>query len=220
MEKKAFTLAEVLITLGIIGIIAAITLPAVLSNYRAKKAAAQLKKMYSMFAQAKLLSEIDNGPSDEWDKKSMAMEDGSENIQGNRQLALNYFNKYFKPYMKYTSIDENPKFMQNSDGESYFIVVYLADGSAIGFRNGSCAHIRFFLNGAKSKASGKDMFDYLICQSSQTSLAYSNKGFGPYCPNCTNRANSLSACSRNGMYCAALIMIDGWEFKKDYPHKL
>lgn len=32
--NKAFTLAEVLITLGIIGIVAAMTLPTVLSKYR------------------------------------------------------------------------------------------------------------------------------------------------------------------------------------------
>lgn len=32
--KKAFTLAEVLITLGIIGIVAAITIPNLIANYQ------------------------------------------------------------------------------------------------------------------------------------------------------------------------------------------
>ena len=33
-KKLAFTLAEVLITLGIIGVVAALTLPALISNYK------------------------------------------------------------------------------------------------------------------------------------------------------------------------------------------
>lgn len=177
--------------------------------------------MYTILAQAKLLSEIDNGPSDEWDKKNMAMEDESENMQGNRQLALDYFNKYFKPYIKYTGIDDNPIFLQDVKGEAQFIVVHLADGSAMGFRNGVCAHIRFFLNGAKSKAPGKDMFDYLICPPSVPYPYFNNnKGWGPYCPSCETRADALSACRENGKFCSALIMIDGWEFKEDYPYKL
>lgn len=32
--KKAFTLAEVLITLGIIGVVAALTMPALIANHR------------------------------------------------------------------------------------------------------------------------------------------------------------------------------------------
>lgn len=39
-NKTAFTLAEVLITLGIIGIIATMTLPAVITKYRKKQTVA------------------------------------------------------------------------------------------------------------------------------------------------------------------------------------
>ena len=45
--KKAFTLAEVLITLGIIGIVAAMTLPALMADYRAKELEVRFKKAYS-----------------------------------------------------------------------------------------------------------------------------------------------------------------------------
>ena len=40
--KKGFTLAEVLITLGIIGVVAALTLPSLITNYRKKQTVAQL----------------------------------------------------------------------------------------------------------------------------------------------------------------------------------
>ena len=42
--KKAFTLAEVLITLGIIGVVAAMTMPSLIQNYQKKVYVNQLKK--------------------------------------------------------------------------------------------------------------------------------------------------------------------------------
>lgn len=50
--KKAFTLAEVLITLGIIGIVAAMTLAALVNNTEKKELEAQLKKSYSVLQNA------------------------------------------------------------------------------------------------------------------------------------------------------------------------
>lgn len=44
MKKYAFTLAEVLITLGIIGVVAAMTLPTVVNKYREKETVTKLKK--------------------------------------------------------------------------------------------------------------------------------------------------------------------------------
>lgn len=51
-KKKAFTLAEVLITLGIIGVVAALTMPSLMSNYRRKVAETQLKQTYSILLNA------------------------------------------------------------------------------------------------------------------------------------------------------------------------
>ncbi len=50
-KKLAFTLAEVLITLGIIGIVAAMTLPTLIGNYQKKVLVNQLKKSVSTFEQ-------------------------------------------------------------------------------------------------------------------------------------------------------------------------
>lgn len=47
MKFKGFTLAEVLITMGVIGIVAAMTLPGVLTNLERRKNAAILKRAYS-----------------------------------------------------------------------------------------------------------------------------------------------------------------------------
>ena len=45
-KKFAFTLAEVLITLGIIGVVAAMTMPSLIANYKKKQAVTQLKATY------------------------------------------------------------------------------------------------------------------------------------------------------------------------------
>ena len=53
-KKCAFTMAEVLITLGIIGIVAAMTLPSVINNIKNKQHEARFKKAYSVLYQAVL----------------------------------------------------------------------------------------------------------------------------------------------------------------------
>jgi len=72
----AFTLAEVLITLGIIGVVAAITLPTLISNHRKKVLETQFKKGYSTIQNAYLTysginnNDINNFISEnEWYKK-------------------------------------------------------------------------------------------------------------------------------------------------------
>ncbi len=59
-EIKGFTFAEVLITLGVIGIVAALTLPSVIQNYQKKVTVERLKKTYSTLAQAIQMSVKDN----------------------------------------------------------------------------------------------------------------------------------------------------------------
>ncbi|PWL80398.1 hypothetical protein DBY21_01910 [Candidatus Gastranaerophilales bacterium] len=55
-----FTLAEVLITLGIIGIVAAMTLPSVIGKYQKKVTVERLKKVYTSLSQALIYSVKDN----------------------------------------------------------------------------------------------------------------------------------------------------------------
>lgn len=50
--KKAFTIAEVLLTLGIISIVAAMTLPTLISKYKEIQFKSAYKKAYSDFSQA------------------------------------------------------------------------------------------------------------------------------------------------------------------------
>lgn len=60
MSKNGFTLAEVLITLGIIGVVAAMTMPSLVGHYREKQTIVALKKFYSVLEQAIRLNQIEN----------------------------------------------------------------------------------------------------------------------------------------------------------------
>ncbi len=60
-RKYAFTLAEVLITLGIIGVVAALTLPTLIANKRAKELEVALKKNASILQQAVMMINLEDG---------------------------------------------------------------------------------------------------------------------------------------------------------------
>ena len=61
LSRSAFTLAEVLITLGIIGVVAAMTLPSLVNNYKEKELVSRTKKLYSNVQNAVLLAQKDLG---------------------------------------------------------------------------------------------------------------------------------------------------------------
>ena len=61
LKRPAFTLAEVLITLGIIGVVAALTLPSLITKYRNQAYVTQLKKTVSTLEQGFQLMKADDG---------------------------------------------------------------------------------------------------------------------------------------------------------------
>lgn len=87
----AFTLAEVLITLGIIGIIAAMTLPSLMVQTRERECVTKLKTVYSTITQAVTRATVDYGTPDCWNLKEQNSSEGASNI-----------NKILSPYFKVT----------------------------------------------------------------------------------------------------------------------
>ena len=64
---EGFTLAEVLITLTVIGVIAAMTIPGLRKNAQMRELAAGCKKAYSGLYQAVELTQQEIGPIRRWD---------------------------------------------------------------------------------------------------------------------------------------------------------
>ncbi len=64
--KFAFTLAEVLITLGIIGVVAALTIPTLMQKYQVKRTVALLKEDQAIISQMLKLAIEENGEPEGW----------------------------------------------------------------------------------------------------------------------------------------------------------
>ena len=102
--KKAFTLAEVLITLGIIGIVAAMTLPALIQKNSEKEIIAKLKKFNSTMDQAFMLAKNENGEIETWGLTTAGMvTDPTEEEQMNNNEVVNKFWDIMSPYLKIIS---------------------------------------------------------------------------------------------------------------------
>lgn len=174
--KKAFTLAEVLITLGVIGVVAALTLPVLVGKYQEHVTVNKVKKWYSMFSQAILLSMSENGYPNEWNVS------GGTNAQGAEELA-----EYVKPYLKIVKDCGTQNICSefnhdiyklngvnggNINETSFYYKLILADGSHIWFdalnenfcasREG-CAAVYYDINGSKEPNTyAKDIFKLYI----------------------------------------------------------
>ena len=88
-RKIAFTLAEVLITLGIIGIVAALTMPSVIEKHQKQVTVNKLKKVYSTLSQMTIRTYADNGPVSDF------LTSG-ERVNTNK--TKQFFNTYWLPY--------------------------------------------------------------------------------------------------------------------------
>lgn len=228
MKKHfGFTLAETLITLGIIGVVAALTMPSLIQNQKRKEASTRIKKFYSVISQAIKLSEIENGPSLYWEFKGGSDTDPEyrEEIASDKAKTFEFFDTYLDKYIspiKKELADRDEKGV--SKGYPYFV---LKDGSYVFFHRGGCFDMTFDLNGHKlPNQYGRDRFKFLLCTAKNNNEYFPNSNitFGPaFQKDAYNlsRTELLSKCKQgHSTYCTQLLMIDGWEFKDDYPLKL
>lgn len=100
-EKSGFTLAEVLVTLGIIGVVAAITLPQLITNYKEKQRVTQLQKAYSVLQQAFTMAVKDYGTPNYWDlaitNTGQTDENGNQILdESGTEKAMNILKQYLK----------------------------------------------------------------------------------------------------------------------------
>ncbi|MDR1168004.1 MAG: type II secretion system GspH family protein [Heliobacteriaceae bacterium] len=184
----AFTLAEVLITLGIIGVVASLTMPTLIQNYQEKATVVKLKKIYSMLSQAYQAASMENGDPTNWGLKDTpdTTSEGSRNLYN--ILIQPYFNviKYcdVQPgcfYSQYSKTLQGDEFKENFDTNRRIKFV-LNDGiimmvssysSKCSYDDGYhvldpfCGNVMLDINGKKSPNTfGIDIFQFLITKDS------------------------------------------------------
>ena len=207
LKRPAFTLAEVLITLGIIGVVAAMTMPALIANTKKSEISAKLKKFNTTMAQCVLLSEQDNGPAEEWSNPG---EYDTFDLD-------KFFKTYLAPYIKYSSAGLKTEY----GSKRYY--VYLLDGGYFYLVKGNCVDIVYDVNGSKKpNAHGRDIFRFLLCGSKSPEWCDGRHFCPMYSTSAHTREEKIQDCIKGdrGSGCTGLLEYDGWEFKKDYPIRL
>lgn len=220
-RKLAFTLAEVLITLGIIGIVAAITIPQLINNYKAKRLRTQFLKSYSTIQQAFKEMEADDVSTDpttyntlEYYKTFMnylqaPMDCG---IGDNKYLPCVYMrdssSKDYKPYKTYDG-KKNASMILFDDGQ-----IALQDGTLLLFEN-YAPRMRVFvsvdLNGYNNKPNrwGYDLFTFQLVDNQLKAMGDTGTTYTDLSTYC----NVNSQDEYNGIACAKKALSDSEYFK-------
>ena len=204
----AFTLAEVLITLGIIGVVAAMTMPSLMQNYKRQQATARIKKFVSVINQALISAENDLGPREDWVI-------GASSIEGNSDSSYNFLNTYIKPYIKSADIEKRTLFGLN------MATLRFVDGSQMSVKIGACYDIWYDINGEKGpNKKGKDIFVFILCKNGGCNFN-SNQVRGYYCAptgeQFPTHGQLIDNCKSSGEFCSIILEQNGYEFPKDYP---
>ena len=242
-RREAFTLAEVLITLGIIGVVAALTLPSVISKYNGYVTANKLRQVYSVLKQAESMAVNEYGDINTWDLL----------------YTYNIASKYYYPYLKtnhchyratiksskgvmYRNITNDKEYVCIQDG-----VVIFSTTNPNGYL-GTMVYVD--LNGMKGpNVIGRDVFTFLINRPVFKSNDYNTSSYRvvPKCPvgistcfagpyhvekgnfwegdtetlikYCAEGSGSIYTNQQEGTSCAYMIEQAGWKIPKNYPIK-
>lgn len=227
----AFTLAEVLITLGIIGVVAAMTMPSLIAEHKTKETVAKLKKFNSVMNQALIMAIQEHGEISDWGLKISATPDGSSDADvSNSREGIDILAEKLGSKLqvvkkceagvacmgttKRSSLDGTPN-------KNWTPIMQLADGSTINafwitspecnknFGNtkalqNSCGEVFYDVNGSKPpNATGKDVFWFVL-----TKYGLVPGGLAEATGNSTfdNRCNLEKTGTGNGYGCTAWVI--------------
>lgn len=216
--KNGFTLAEILITLGVVGVVAALTIPMLISRYNEIVTVSKVKEAYSIFSQA----------TKRWQDEFDCLDDISaciSNCTPHSRCNLSEFVKYMKVsdvIYKGDGIDRSKKYwladkyalaLDGTSGASYWgvnkydnlysVQLLLPNGvSAVLMIDTFAKNLPIFLdvnNSAKPNRIGVDVFPISIG-------AYNNnfyRGLNPYYGEDGSGGPDKGLCAtRNGHICS------------------
>lgn len=149
-KKSGFTLAEVLITLGIIGVVAAMTIPTLIANTNGAKFRSQFKKSISTLSQAGLMGQAQY----DFDYAGTSQTCGTTGNTQNPDDTLSFCALFNGTLTGFTYLGSSTDQLKDKAGNAYtwkngasgasatmgsfaasnYIIYMLADGSMVGFK--------------------------------------------------------------------------------------
>lgn len=183
-KHKGFTLAETLITLGIIGIVAAMTIPNIMSKIYEKRTVNQLKAAQSILSQAVRHSEDEYGDASSWATgywTSQGAQDIATKLKPSLKIAIDCgVSDKDGACIKRTYYRKNgQKHDINYATDNRYYKIVLLNGTAVWWKStdqnerSKGTYIEFFIdtNGTQQpNTCGKDLFV----------LSYENGGLRPF----------------------------------------
>ena len=245
-NEPAFTLAETLITLGIVGIVAAMTMPSLVSNYRKKLTETKLKSTYSILLNAiSSVSSESNIPFSRYYAATMHPDECPMDT-----FPLYYCaNVLFKDFIKNNNVKILKEFDNNlsgwfnnyisnvnDDGEIISAVYHgkwfiLANGCPVGIYNGVFYVItdNFSTHRKIKLIGGKNFFQFGTVVTTYEDIKKMPSGLVPLTQaelgRYSTREKLRSACKSHEIQdsvnkaCTQLFINDGLKFADDYPIK-
>lgn len=230
-----FTLAEILITLAIIGVVATMTIPTLIANYQKEQVVSEYKKAYSEISQALKMAEVTNGASETWTWSSTI------NLALTQKFADTYLYPNLKILKKCAHTDNscwaNPA-LSLDNTSSYINVATAGKPNALSAITASGYSILFWAGGnpwynhvwiwvdidgpKKGEGKlGKDIFGGMCLVLGETGtkkgIVTSSLTRDELKNHTTHGCNKNISGKTGGYYCGDLIIKDGWEISNDYP---
>lgn len=240
-NKSAFTLAEVFITLGIIGVVAALTIPIIIAKNQKAQTLSQLKKVYSVLDNAYNMAVVENGPIEGWGFTGISTNPGMQSVYENMFAPHLSISKYCGTtntnnicWAYGYNIDGTAGSVR-PDNQYNGIYTVLSDGTSVVFRDttpGGLTVIRFLIyidiNGLKlPNRLGKDRFVFTVA-SDRTHYKLLPYGVDINFPTTEPDREACwdasaddgampSGSAGKGISCAYTIFKDNWQIADDYP---
>src|SRR5574344_1447707 len=194
MKNKAFTLAEVLIVIVVIGLIAVMTILPLIKKSKDREIVVRVKKIYSVLCSAYESAVSENGEVKNWDISVPNAGTGAIKVKN-----------YFKPFLKvvkdcentnpgcfpnyhYKGVHNGWSWIYGNSVSKQFSTVVLNDGTLIAFwSGGDGGYFIVDINGtAKPNKNGEDTFWF----------TFDNKGVYPNSGTMSQTDANFDSCNR------------------------
>jgi len=212
--KKGFTLAEVLITLGIIGVVAAITIPTLTTRAYKNQTATKVHKFYSVMNQTIRASIAENDDPSGWII--------AKNYTYNE--TVNFLKTYFLPYMKFSTYKKCSDYGMKGFG-STGVCTTMNDGSIFAtLINDGSIGIIYYADGNLKRKTTRNTFAFEL-GSNNSKYTQDRYFMQPHIfawdgKRESHKTDNARGCKNNStylVYCTKLLELSNWKFPSDYP---